>query len=178
MKIAIMGTHGVGKTTLAYALAAKYKIEGKNVKLINETARTCPFDLNENFSPEAAQWIYHTHINKELSAMSSSRMVVCDRSALDSFMYAKAMGMFKVDQINLLYAFYGAQEWMKSYSRIIYLKKGARPPEDDGTRSTSLEFQKKIENCFDEWVENHKDNLPIEITTSDKIFSQLEAIEI
>jgi len=42
MKIALVGTHGVSKTTLAYELAGILKRRGKTVELLTEIARDAP----------------------------------------------------------------------------------------------------------------------------------------
>ena len=42
MKIAFIGTHGVGKTTLCYELAAALKREGVHVDIVKEVARLSP----------------------------------------------------------------------------------------------------------------------------------------
>lgn len=52
MKIAIVGTHGIGKTTLAYQIACEAKKKGKNATVINEIARRCPFPLNDEQTPD------------------------------------------------------------------------------------------------------------------------------
>ena len=46
MKIAFIGTHGVGKTTLCYDLAALLKRQGLNVDVVKEVARLSPLPIN------------------------------------------------------------------------------------------------------------------------------------
>ncbi|MBT7461465.1 MAG: hypothetical protein HN685_02135, partial [Waddliaceae bacterium] len=46
-RIAVFGTHGAAKTSLVYKLAAHFKMANKNVKVIHETARQCPFPINQ-----------------------------------------------------------------------------------------------------------------------------------
>ena len=53
MKVAFIGTHGVGKTTLAYGLAMRLKQLGANVGFLEEVARRCPFPINEETSLQA-----------------------------------------------------------------------------------------------------------------------------
>ena len=47
MKIAFIGTHGVGKTTLCYDLAAALKKRDLTVELVREVARECPLPINQ-----------------------------------------------------------------------------------------------------------------------------------
>src|SRR6188768_4363959 len=88
MKIAIVGTHGTGKSTLSYNLASYYKMKGKTVKIVQEVARSCPFPINEKMTIEAAKWIYLEHSRKELEA-SKNEICIGDRSVFDSFAYAE-----------------------------------------------------------------------------------------
>ena len=46
MKVAFIGTHGVGKTTLCYDLAAALKKRDLTVELVREVARECPLPIN------------------------------------------------------------------------------------------------------------------------------------
>ena len=65
-KITVLGSHGVGKTTFCYSLCYHYKQRKCNVKLVHETARSCPFPINENATYEAQLWNCLSHLKKEL----------------------------------------------------------------------------------------------------------------
>lgn len=86
-KIAFIGTHGVGKTTLAYGLAARLKRRDINLDVVVEVARRCPLPLNEGTTLEAQSWILHSQIADELAAEARSPVVICDRSVLDNYVY-------------------------------------------------------------------------------------------
>jgi len=47
-KIALIGTHGTGKTTLAHELTAESKKRGIHTEFLGELARECPLPINEN----------------------------------------------------------------------------------------------------------------------------------
>ena len=68
MKIAFIGTHGVGKTTLCYELAASLKKRDLSVELVREVARECPLPINRDTTLKAQSWILHTQIARELEA--------------------------------------------------------------------------------------------------------------
>ena len=177
-KTAIIGTHSVGKSTLAYMLAAHYKRKGKSVKIIQEVARSCPYPLNEGMTKEACLWIYHEHVKKELEAIQKFDTIICDRSAIDSFMYAKAQSCFDIRDLNMVYSLKGAEEWMCSYDQIIYVKPGTVKPVADGVRSTDLLFQTTVEQEFSHavYVANlHSRNL--HIITANDIFEQNDLLE-
>lgn len=162
-KICCIGTHGSGKTTLCYQQAAYYKTIGKNVKLINETARSCPFLLNHQFNSYGAMWIVHTHIKKELEAIAkSAEMIICDRSPIDSMMYALATGCTVGIQIKNLYRM--AEDWMDTYDKIYYVRPDGNDAIPDGIRSTDESFRKKVEDHFDDWME--RCNISIQNKTS------------
>ncbi len=61
-KVAFIGTHGVGKTTLAYGLASRLKRRDVNLEVVVEVARRCPLPLNEGTTLEAQAWILHAQI--------------------------------------------------------------------------------------------------------------------
>lgn len=143
MKIAIIGTHGTGKTTLSFNLAAHYKIKGKSVKIVQEVARSCPFPINEKMTIEAAKWIFFEHSKKELEAIKN-QIVVGDRSVYDSFVYAD---YFKISDDILKKYEKIAFAQLNEYDKLIYI----RPDSfihDDGVRSKDVEFQNSIDKIF------------------------------
>lgn len=150
MKIAIIGTHGVGKTTLAYQIASEAKRRGKNAIVINEVARRCPFPLNEHFDPDGAHWIITSQINRELDAKAQkTEMIVCDRSAYDPVCYLQARGYDVEDFLNLEGFAY---EWMKTYDHIFYSIPSWQKLIDDGVRSIDINFQKEVDEHFLDFV--------------------------
>ena len=152
-KICCIGTHGSGKTTLCYQQAAYYKLNGKNVKLINETARSCPFPINHQFNSYSAMWIIHTHIQKELEAFAKQAdIIICDRSPIDTVMYAIVSGCIAGHLMKNLCVM--ADDWMETYDKIYYVRPDGNNAIPDGIRSTDESFRKRIEDAFDDWMEN------------------------
>lgn len=139
--IAVTGTHGAGKTTLTYLLAAFYKSKGKNVKLIQEVARNCPFPMNENMTADTALWIYFEHSKKELEALKDHEIVIADRTFFDSFIYAKYFNIkidHKITQYSLGLYRYDEIFFVRPHGKIV----------DDGFRSTDEIFQQSIDILF------------------------------
>ena len=68
LKVAFIGTHGVGKTTLCYGLAARLKARDVALEIVHEVARRCPLPINEATTVAAQAWILHTQIGEELVA--------------------------------------------------------------------------------------------------------------
>ncbi|MEM7813845.1 MAG: AAA family ATPase [Candidatus Aenigmatarchaeota archaeon] len=87
MKIALIGTHGTGKTTLVYELTAELKKHGLNATMCTETARRCPLPINRSATFKSQLWMLATQIKEEIEAEKDYEFVVCDRSVLDPFVY-------------------------------------------------------------------------------------------
>ena len=142
MKLALIGTHGVGKTTLAFDVCALLKKSGLNVELVTEVARRCPFPINESTTLEAQLWILHTQIADELAAAQRAPHVLCDRSVLDNYCYL----VNKCGRQAPLEPW--LEWWMGSYTLLI----GVPPLDDgippDGFRSESREFQRRIHDLL------------------------------
>lgn len=139
MKIAFIGTHGVGKTTLAYELCNELKKQDLDVGFIDEIARRCPFPINEATSLEAQTWILATTIARELELGNIYPNIICDRSALDNYVYL----YHKFGHIPELHRL--ATYWIRTYDvllRVPLTRKYLRP---DGVRSTDEEFQAVID---------------------------------
>lgn len=145
MKICVSGTHSSRKSTLSYQLAAYYKEKGLNVRLIQEIARKCPLGINDDFSHESMLWIYHTQVAEELASRKDHQIVVCDRSAIDPFMYGMAKNFDGKDS-HLLLTF--ARLWMQTYDKIFFVMPDV-PAIKDGVRDTNEEFRLKVHEQFD-----------------------------
>jgi len=163
--IAIIGTHGTGKTTFSFLAAAHLKTQGHNVKIIQEVARSCPYPINESMSKEAALWIYHEHSRKELEAIQKHDIIISDRSSYDSFIYAKYFNLFTRDMTLLEHAAF--QHLSQFYHKIILVSPDL-PIEDDGIRSVDQKFQISIHEIFKETLAN----IPHEEINCSEIFDK------
>jgi hypothetical protein len=83
MKVAFIGTHGVGKTTLCFDLAARLKRLDMNVDIVREVARHCPLPINRDTTLEAQAWILHTQIAQEIAAGSLFKVPVLTAPTFD-----------------------------------------------------------------------------------------------
>ncbi|MGD8438950.1 MAG: AAA family ATPase [Holophagae bacterium] len=138
MKIALIGSHGVGKTTLCFELAARLKRRHVDVDIVREVARSCPLPINQQTTIEAQEWILHSQINAEIEAASGHDVVVCDRSVLDNYCYmVHAAGVQKIWERFLDY-------WLKTYEMLIHVPPWVRPTYD-GVRAVDARFQEQIE---------------------------------
>lgn len=150
-KVALVGTHGVNKTTIAYELAGVLKRKGRTVELLTEIARECPFPLNEQATREAYQWIIARQVQLEIEKSPRADVLVCDRSVLDNFAYyARRFGR-KGEEAEALGSY--CRSWMNTYDLLVRLPitEGLAP---DGFRSTDTKFQREIDLLCDELFES------------------------
>ena len=142
MKIAFIGSHGVGKTTLCYDLAARLKRQDRSVDLVKEVARRCPLPINRDTTLAAQAWILHTQIADEIAAAAQNEVVICDRSVLDNYAYL-------VNQAGRLAAYDAlVREWVATYDALFKVPI-VDPPTFDGQRDVSQTFQREIDGVID-----------------------------
>ena len=173
LKIAISGTHGVGKTTLANRLIktlSKRFEQEKELILVPEYIRSnLRKDIGENQTEDATLFYIRRAMNmlRIVDDMPSLKVAVFDRPWFDTAIYylaSKAMkdGTTKVpkrrdleEEIIALFAkaqFAEAVAIYKHYDIIIFnrLPKRRRElqPEDDGVRLQSVTFRNLVNDFF------------------------------
>jgi nicotinamide riboside kinase len=142
VKVAFIGTHGVGKTTLCYDLAAALKRRGAHVDMVKEVARLSPLPINRQTSIEAQTWILMTQVAEEIRSGAYHEVVVCDRSVLDNYAYMRlACGRQPAYE-----RFVG--HWMKSY-QLLFKVPILGAPAADGVRDTDAFFMRSIDELVD-----------------------------
>ena len=142
MKIAFIGSHGVGKTTLCFDLASRLKRLDRSVDIVKEVARECPLPINESTTLEAQAWILHTQIAQELASAARNEDVICDRSVLDNYAYLVHRVGRRPEYDALV------QAWTATYDTLIKVPV-IQPPSFDGTRAVSRTFQLEIDAGID-----------------------------
>ena len=142
MKVAFIGTHGVGKTTLCYDLASLLKRQGVHVDMVKEVARLSPLPINRQTSLEAQTWILMTQVAEEIRSGAYHQVVVCDRSVLDNYAYMMlACGRQPPFERFVAY-------WMKTYDLLFKVPiSGAASA--DGVRDTDEFFMRSIDQLVD-----------------------------
>jgi nicotinamide riboside kinase len=145
-KIAFIGSHGVGKTTLCFELAAALKRLDLSVDLVKEVARGCPLPINRDTTMDAQNWILHTQVAREIELGSAFDVIVCDRAVLDNYAYMVHAGGRRPEIEPFI------RYWMGTYSLLVKVPI-VTPPAFDGTRDTSVDFQVGIDNLIDELLD-------------------------
>ncbi len=149
-KLAFIGAHGVGKTTLAYGLAARLKARDVALEVVVEVARRCPLPINEQTTIAAQSWILHTQIADELVAAERYPVVICDRSVLDNYVYL-LLAHGREPALEAM-----VDGWMPGYDLLLHV-----PPVDDGellmdgTRSTNRGFRDAVEERLLAEIDRH-----------------------
>jgi predicted ATPase len=145
VKIAFIGTHGVGKTTLCYELAAELKHQGLDVDIVKEVARLSPLPINRQTSLEAQTWILMTQVAEEIRSASQHPVVVCDRAVLDNYAYlALACGRRPAIETFVDY-------WMRTYDILFKVPLAGRAA-PDGVRDTDESFIRSIDRLVDDLI--------------------------
>lgn len=142
MKLAFIGAHGVGKTTLCFDLASRLKRLDLGVDIVKEVARSCPLPINRDTTVEAQAWILHTQIAQEIAAVSRDQMVICDRSVVDNYAYLVHRAGRRAEFDALVAA------WIRTYDALFKVPV-LQPPSFDGQRDVSAVFQGEIDAIID-----------------------------
>ena len=144
MKLALIGTHGVGKTTLAYEICSLLKRANHNVELVAEVARQSPFPVNAATTIEGQLWILHAQIAAELDAARRAPQVICDRAVLDNYCYL----VNKFGRQHQLESW--LSWWMDSYNFLVGVPLVEAAITSDGFRSEDRAFQLRIHDLLNE----------------------------
>jgi len=151
MKIGVSGTHGTGKSYTLYELANKYKIKypNKEVTVVTEVARQCPFEINQDASLNAQIWMISKQTQMELEAENNCDIVVTDRTIIDYLAYTK----YQYEEFFYRFLPY-LKYYVSTYDRIYYKSlENNQYMVDDGIRATDKIFQKEIDNIIKEIYE-------------------------
>jgi predicted ATPase len=142
LKVAFIGTHGVGKTTLCFDLASRLKRLDLGVDIVKEVARACPLPINRDTTVEAQAWILHTQMAQEIEALSRYEVVICDRSVIDNYAYLVHRAGRRPEYDALV------AQWMGTYAGLFKVPI-LQAPSFDGTRDVSATFQADIDTVID-----------------------------
>lgn len=148
-KIAFIGSHGVGKTTLCYGLAARLKTLDISLDVVNEIARRCPLPINQDTTLAAQAWILHSQIAEEIVAAARYDLVICDRSVLDNYVYLLLAAQEHHDLEAMVHS------WTTSYDLLIKVPI-LQQLQADGLRSTDPVFQRAVEQRLQHEIETRQ----------------------
>jgi nicotinamide riboside kinase len=145
IKIALMGTSCVGKTTIFEALREKFG-SGANISFIPEAARRF-FEENgtsERFTLETQRKIQELVIKSEKELAPGTEIIICDRTVIDPAAYCLANEDLEGTK-GLLDAVAG---WLPSYAELILLDPKDVPYKTDEIRGEAEEYRQKVHEAF------------------------------
>lgn len=139
MKIAFIGTHGTGKTTLAHETVMILKKKGIDAGMVTEVARQCPFPIGEEATKKSQIWIILSQILRELESEEKYDLVVSDRSVLDGYSYL----VRKFGRNQMIEDLVKAH--LKTYDLLIRVPVKEGFLKEDKARSANKEFQTEVD---------------------------------
>ncbi len=102
MKIAIVGTHGSGKSTIISSVYAQLKKNNSRVSMAPEVARSSLFLAANEKTPKMQMDLFGRQISSEMTNSRNCDILLCDRSLFDILMYTRLF--FKDDKEAVMYS--------------------------------------------------------------------------
>lgn len=145
--IAVIGSHGVRKSTAVAGIAAACARLGLRVATLGEVIRTSPLGHNESATPAAQLWVIATQVAREIEAGAGVDVLVTDRSVVDNYAYYRRTAgdddPYSVEGL--------VRGWAGGYRRHLRLLPDV-PLVADGFRSPAPAFRDEIEAILDRIV--------------------------
>lgn len=151
LKYAITGTHGTGKTTYLLKIAERMKkLSNISIGIINEFARECPFQINDEGDENTFLWLFSKQLLIETEYKNHRYdVILCDRTILDSVIYASKINVKYCKSFNTF-----LQEYINTYNQIIYLNNSNDYLINDGIRMIDTNYQSEIDELLIETYQN------------------------
>ena len=166
MRIAIIGSHGVGKTTLSVKLSNHFGFA--RIPDIVREAHEKKFVINEETPPESQFWILSKQIELERNTPESW---IADKTLFDNIIYGNVI--LKDQKVKDVISDIVIKE--ARYDAMLYL-----PIEfaiaDDGLRSLNSEFQAQIDRSYIEFLNQNNFSYCTVRGTIEERFQQALAI--
>jgi nicotinamide riboside kinase len=88
-RIAIIGTHCSGKTTICHELSSVFRKKNINIGVCEEVARKSWFVGRKIVQPESEVELLGMQVTEEMRAILNYDVVLCDRSVIDIVVYSR-----------------------------------------------------------------------------------------
>lgn len=146
MKIAVIGSHGTGKTTICRGLAKKLRLN--YIPDIVAEAFRLKFPINESTPPETQFWILSKQLELE---RNTPEHWIMEKSLWDNIIY----GGFSIKKKSIMKVIKNIVEKNASYD-LVFFCPIEFPIPDDGLRSLNKDFQRTIDRNFRKYLNRHK----------------------
>lgn len=189
--IVIEGSHGAGKTTLSYAIAAELASAGHPVRLVGEVVRASPWFQDAllrgdgTVDETAFVHLFADQLRQELEAGRYSTYVVLDRSVLSCLGYwrLRTRGQVSLAMLEAVEAV--AREHCARYNIILYCRDRYPLVQlRDPFRNTDEDFRTRSDEAIQSVVGRiaggRAKPIPVGLTVADKVqwvLAQLEPAE-
>lgn len=159
-KIALIGTHGTGKTALAALIAGELKRRGIEAKFIGEIATRAKekgLPINENTTVQAQLWILHNQFAQELTYASQRQdrpnyqVIICDRGP-DNYCYLEKNLGRNEHALNMTLNHMKVSPYSRLYLLPIIT---SEIMVGSGTRALNPSFQIEMDRKVKEFLEEH-----------------------
>ncbi len=163
-KIAIVGAHGVGKTTLAARLRSRLAGQGfGTVRVAPEIPREiCRLAADPEFyrrgknNPLKQALLLFGQLQSEQSSLpGDGGVLICDRGVLDLWAYSKYLFGDEFRAAGVLELYEGLVERSCRSYRMHFYVPVEFPPADDGVRESDSGFQAAIDKTIREFLEKY-----------------------
>ncbi len=161
VKIALVGSLSVGKTTILNALRKKYMGCGEIV-YVEEVAREYfqKYGMKERFSVKAQSRIQELILKSELKIHNQKpKIIICDRSVIDSVVYLKSYGDNKGYKMLLK----RVRWWLPTYHIFFLLSPSGWTYSADEIRNEDQKKRRKIHLHYVHFFK--KNSLPVIMLT-------------
>lgn len=154
MKLAVIGTHSTGKTTLLVRLKESLGFFGLKSEIVPEMARLCSFPINEETTLEAQKWILENQIAKEKEMSQDGLILLCDRATIDNLAYFLRAALIR--KIDISDWETKAFNHLVTYDFIFKTQKLSLSSLTDGLRATDEYFRQEIDDLITELLQKHR----------------------
>lgn len=171
-KYAFLGSHGVGKSSAAYYLAAhlKKKDPAKSVIVLEENIREIvKYTAGVRNTEFFQKLVFHDHMLKQLKAESMYDIIIMDRTCLDSILYRDHFVDDYDDLPSSDYRDMAIDELLK-IDHIFLVKADSDFIANDNFRDTDINFRNSMEKEFELVLELNE--VPYQVITTSQVHSQ------
>lgn len=182
IKIAIVGSHYVGKTILSKRLYDNYSQKGFNIGVLREVVRDCPYPVNEIATIRSQNWILAEQKKREIESLQTHDILLTDRGLIDNFAYwfsIAAKNNIHKDTISK--AELEVFEYSKSYDAILFIQPFQIDEiKSDNFRSVNLKWRKEMHGRVSEILKRFRESYSVPIFSlegnENQVFEQVKKI--